>query len=85
MGRRGTRTAGRAAALPALRRHWPWVVAAVIAGAVAGGAGAYVLRRVQAGEPEGAVDPAAVHAVVDRPEPRGTDAVPAAPPPPSAG
>jgi hypothetical protein len=55
-------------------RRWPWALAATVAGAAAGGAVAYAVRRVQGQDRPGAVEPEQVRAVVDRPE----DAPPAA-------
>ena len=63
----GRTTRLRAAAAVPVRR-WPWAVAAVVAGACAGGAVAYVLRRVQGTDAPGAVDPDELLAVVDRPD-----------------
>ena len=54
--------------LPVPVRRWPWAVGAALAGAAAGGAVAYVLSRVRTADAEGAIDPAEVQAVVDRPE-----------------
>ena len=58
------RTSG--ASVPA--RRWPWALAATVAGAVAGGAVAYAVRRVQGQDSPGAVEPEQVQAVVDRPD-----------------
>lgn len=49
-------------------RRWPWALAAVVAGACAGGAVAYVVRRVEGADAPGAVEPDQLRAVVDRPE-----------------
>ncbi len=49
-------------------RRWPWAAAAVVAGAAVGGGVAYVVRRVQGEDQPGAVDPASLQAVVDRPQ-----------------
>ena len=49
-------------------RRWPWALAASLAGAAAGAAVAYAVRRSWWGERPGAVDPEQVEAVVDRPD-----------------
>jgi hypothetical protein len=49
-------------------RRWPWALAATVAGAAAGGGVAYAVRRVAGQDPPGAVEPAQLRAVVDRPE-----------------
>jgi hypothetical protein len=48
-------------------RRWPWAVAAVVAGGLAGGAVALVLRRRGGAAPEDVQEPDEVEAVVDRP------------------
>jgi hypothetical protein len=63
---RTTRLVHRAAAAP--RRRWPWALAAVVAGAVAGGGVAYAVRRVEGVDAPGAVEPEQLRAVVDRPD-----------------
>jgi hypothetical protein len=58
-----------AAARPA--RRWPWALAATVAGAAAGAAVAYAVRRVDGQDRPGAVDPEQLEAVVDRPDDGG--------------
>ncbi len=55
-----------AASVPA--RRWPWALAATMAGAAAGAAVAYAVRRVEGTESPGAVEPEQLRAVVDRPD-----------------
>ena len=52
---------------PATGRRWTWGLAATLAGAAAGAAAAYVVRRVQGQDDPAAVEPEQVQAVVDRP------------------
>jgi outer membrane lipoprotein SlyB len=59
------RTTGLGAGTAPARR-WPWALAATVAGAVAGTAVAYAVRRVQGQDRPGAVEPDQVRAVVDR-------------------
>ena len=56
---------GAGALAPA--RRWPWALAATVAGAAAGAAVAYAVRRVEGTDRPGAVEPEQVRAVVDRP------------------
>ena len=66
MGRTTGLATRAAAAVP--RRRWPWALAAVLAGAAAGGAVAYAVRRVEGTDAPGAVELDQVQAVVDRPD-----------------
>jgi hypothetical protein len=61
------RTTGLADGTAAGRR-WPWALAATVAGAAAGAAVAYAVRRVQGQDRPGAVEPEQLQAVVDRPD-----------------
>ena len=50
------------------RRRWPWALAATVAGAAAGAAVAYAVRRVEGQDRPDAVEPEQLQAVVDRPD-----------------
>jgi hypothetical protein len=50
------------------RPRWPWALAATVAGAAAGAAVAYAVRRVEGEDPPGAVEPEQLRADVDRPD-----------------
>jgi hypothetical protein len=49
-------------------RRWPWALAATVAGATAGAAVAYAVRRLEGQDCPGAVEPEQLQAVVDRPD-----------------
>ncbi len=49
-------------------RRWPWALGAAVAGAAAGTAVAFAMEQVRPPDAPGALDPAEVQAVVDRPE-----------------
>jgi hypothetical protein len=53
---------------PRQGRRWPWALAATVAGAAAGTAVAYAVRRVVFHDRPGAVEPEQLRAVVDRPD-----------------
>lgn len=57
---------------PLGRRRWPWAVAAAVAGAAAGGAVAYALRKVEGTDAPDAQEPHELQAVVDVPGDRVT-------------
>ena len=65
---RTTRLVRGAARVPVPRRRWPWALAATVAGAAAGAAVAFVVRRVEGQDGPGAVEPEQLRAVVDRPD-----------------
>jgi hypothetical protein len=58
-------------------RRWPWALAATVAGALAGAAVAYAVRRVQGQDSPEAVEPEQLRAVVDRPDDTAAGAGPA--------
>ena len=58
-------------------RRWPWALGATVAGALAGAAVAYVVRRVEGQDSPEAVEPEELLAVVDRPDDTAAGAGPA--------
>ncbi|MGI8536457.1 MAG: hypothetical protein ACR2K2_08150 [Mycobacteriales bacterium] len=52
---------------PTAVRRWPWALAAAVLGAAAGGAVAVLVRRLGGQDAPGALEPAELKAVVDRP------------------
>jgi hypothetical protein len=67
MAGRGGRAHEVVTAQPGARR-WPWALAATVAGAAAGAAVAYAVRRASGQDRPGAVEPEQLRAVVDRPD-----------------